>query len=226
VTSIAVVVLGTAFGFMTEELNDVVVWLTVALYGGYTAANLLKWYWWRFNSYGYFWGMVAGMIASGVMPTFLNWLRPDSRTVWGDVPKELVSFPTIFTFSIVGCVVASLLTPPDDLAVLKQFYLRVRPWGFWRPIHELVIAEHPHAEPNRSFGRDMINVAAGIVWQTALTTTGIYLVLQDYRSLLWSLAVVGVTSIWLKSNWYDKLEDYPIGLTAEAAAPNSQTTTA
>ena len=35
----------------------------------------------------------------------------------------------------------SLLTPPEDVAVLKHFYLQVRPWGFWRPIHELVAAE-------------------------------------------------------------------------------------
>jgi hypothetical protein len=225
-TSIAVVVLGTAFGFMTEQLNDIVKWLTIALYGGYTAANFLKWYWWRFNSYGYFWGMVAGMAAAGIMPTVLNWLSPNSATIWGDFPKEVVSFPAILAISIFGCIVVTLLTPPDDLAVLKQFYLQVRPWGFWRPIHKLIQAENPQAEPNRSFGRDMINVVVGIIWQTALTTTGIYLVLEDYRGLLWSLVTVAATSIWLKFNWYDKLEDYPIGFTTQAAASGSQKATA
>ena len=45
-------------------------WIVGALYGGYVMANVLKWYWWRFNGYGYFWGMVTGigaaMIASEV----------------------------------------------------------------------------------------------------------------------------------------------------------------
>ena len=36
-------------------------------------------------------------------------------------------------------LVASLLTPPEDVAVLKQFYCKPRPWGFWGPIHELVV---------------------------------------------------------------------------------------
>ncbi len=221
-TSIAVVVLGTAFGFMTERLNDIVKWLTIALYGGYTAANVLKWYWWRFNSYGYFWGMVAGMVAAGVMPGVLNWLSPNNPTIWADLPNEVISFPAILAVSMFGCVVAALLTPPDDVAVLKQFYLQVRPWGFWRPIRELVQAENPYAAPNRSFGRDMINVIVGIIWQTALTTTGIYLVLEDSRGLVWSLIVVAATSIWLKFNWYDKLEDYPRGFTTEAPAFDSQ----
>ena len=30
------------------------------LYGGYIAANCLKWYWWRFNANGFFWGMASG----------------------------------------------------------------------------------------------------------------------------------------------------------------------
>ena len=29
------------------------------LYGGYIAANMFKWYWWRFNANGFFWGMVS-----------------------------------------------------------------------------------------------------------------------------------------------------------------------
>ena len=31
------------------------------LWCGYTASNVLKWYWWRFNGFGYFWGMITGI---------------------------------------------------------------------------------------------------------------------------------------------------------------------
>jgi len=27
-----------------------------------------EWYWWRFNGYGYFWGMVTGIASALVMP--------------------------------------------------------------------------------------------------------------------------------------------------------------
>ncbi len=61
ISSLAVVVVGVSVGFVVTSINDVVLWITSALWGGYTAANVLKWYWWRFNGFGYFWGMVSGL---------------------------------------------------------------------------------------------------------------------------------------------------------------------
>jgi hypothetical protein len=55
-------------------------------------------------------------------------------------------------------------------------------------------------------GRDLLNVAVGIVWQISLTALPIYIVLREWPwvgSLILSLIV---TSIFLKFNWYDKLE--------------------
>jgi SSS family solute:Na+ symporter len=58
--SVLFVIFGVAIGFFIPTLNQVIQWLVSALYGGYAASNVLKWYWWRFNGYGYFWGMVTG----------------------------------------------------------------------------------------------------------------------------------------------------------------------
>jgi hypothetical protein len=66
----------------------------------------------------------------------------------------------------------------------------------------------------------MFNVAIGITWQTALTATGIFIVLRDLRALAISLGLVAITAVILKFNWYDKLEDYPadLGLTPSGRA--------
>ena len=45
----------------TTASSTSMMWIVGALYGGYVMANVLKWYWWRFNGYGYFWGMMAGI---------------------------------------------------------------------------------------------------------------------------------------------------------------------
>jgi hypothetical protein len=55
----------------------------------------------------------------------------------------------------------------------------------------------------------MFNVVVGIIWQTALTTVGVFLVIEDFSSMLISLAVVVVTSVILKMNWLDRIKDYP-----------------
>lgn len=206
--SIAVVIVGIAVGLMSEGLNRLVIWITFALGGGYTAANVLKWHWWRFNGYGYFWGMLTGMLAAGLLPFLLNQLYPGVSTIW-ELPKEVVGFPIILACSLAGCLVGSIANPPDDLEVLKNFYLKTRPWGWWRPIHELVAAEHPGLQPNRDCRRDLFNVLVGIAWQSALTAAGIFIVLQDWRSLAVSTVIIVATSTVLKLNWYDHLEDYP-----------------
>ncbi|HQU71881.1 MAG TPA: Na+:solute symporter, partial [Calditrichia bacterium] len=130
-TSFAVVVVGIAFGFVVESIDSVTQWIVNALWGGYTAANFLKWYWWRFNGHGYFWGMVTGILASLIVPQVV------------DIHPTIYQFPIILVISLIGCIVATLATPAEDMAVLKSFYRQVRPWGFWGPVHQAVLAEQP-----------------------------------------------------------------------------------
>lgn len=163
--------------------------------GGYTASNFLKWYWWRFNGQGYFWGMMTGMFTAGVAP----WLMPSVTPIY--------TFPLIFAVSLAASIAATLLTPPDDMAVLKTFYRKVRPWGFWKPVHDACVAETPDIQQNKAFGRDMFNVAVGIAWQTGLTAAPIFLVIQDFPKMWLALGVVAVCSVVLKFYWLDRLRD-------------------
>lgn len=195
--SFAVVAIGTLFGYVIESIDSVTQWIVNALWGGYTAANVLKWYWWRFNGYGYFWGMVTGILASLITPMVV------------DISPVIYQFPIIFAVSLLGCIAATFATKSDDMEVLKRFYKQVRPWGFWKPVHDLVIAEDPHFKANKAFKRDMFNIVIGIIWQTSLVALPIYLVIQEKMSVVYALIVIAITSFILKKNWYDKLEDEP-----------------
>ena len=55
--------IGVILGFFAKDVNSILQWIVGALYGGYIAANMFKWYWWRFNANGFFWGMTAGIVA-------------------------------------------------------------------------------------------------------------------------------------------------------------------
>jgi solute:Na+ symporter, SSS family len=204
ISSLAVVIVGVSVGFVVTSINDVVLWITSALWGGYTASNVLKWYWWRFNGFGYFWGMVAGLAAALIMPAFSNSglsQFPISNNF------NMNAFPIIFLVSIIGCLAGTLLSKPEDNETLKKFYKNVRPWGFWKPIHKLVVAEDPSFEGNKDFKRDMFNVLIGIVWQTTLVAFPVFLVLREWKSFLISLCIIAITSITLKFTWWNKLKD-------------------
>ncbi|MGA2684308.1 MAG: sodium:solute symporter family protein [Verrucomicrobiota bacterium] len=193
IVSFSVVVVGLVFGLFTHSINDIVGWIVSGLWGGYTASNVLKWYWWRFNSWGYFWGMLAGIASSLTVPKIF----PDVHAI--------NTFPIILGISLIVCLIATFLTKAEEMGVLKDFYRRVRPWGFWGPVHALVVKEDPTFQRNKDFFRDMFNIVFGTIWQTCFIVLAMFLVTRHFRNMLITLAVLVITSIILKFNWYDKL---------------------
>ena len=195
IISLAVILLGFIFGYMTKSVNQITLWIVNSLYGGYTAANFMKWYWWRFNGYGYFWGMVAGLASLFIVPLLFPGLN------------SLQAFPIILVLSVIGCIAGTLLTAPESDEVLKNFYMNVKPWGFWKPVYKKVLIDHPEFEKNNDFKRDMFNVVVGIVWQLSLITIPIYLIIRRTEYLIISVAIMLATTLVLKFNWWDKLEE-------------------
>jgi hypothetical protein len=89
--------------------------------------------------------------------------------------------------------------------VLKDFYRRVRPWGFWGPVLAKVRQDDPSFERNKDFPRDMFNVAVGICWQVTLVALPIYIVIGEFRRAALAVLIVAATTIILKYTWYDHL---------------------
>jgi len=205
VVSVLVVVISTSIGLFVESINSVLQWLVSGLFGGYVVSNVLKWYWWRLNGMGYFWGMLTGILGALVFPTLF-------AGVFDGVAPDILPlylFPLLLLVSGAACIVASFITKPDDPEILKKFYRTVRPWGLWGPIHEQVVAEDPDFQRNKNFKLDMFNVTIGIIAQTCLVAAPIFLVVRENTSLAATLIVFGVSAIVLKKTWYDNLEGTP-----------------
>jgi Na+/proline symporter len=192
---VLVVAVGIFFGFMATNVNNLLQWIVGGLYGGYVAANCLKWYWWRFNANGFFLGMAIGIIGALVMAKFIP-----SNT-------QLYWWPLLFVLSMAGCIIGTYAAPPTNEATLKSFYKTVRPWGFWKPVHQLVIADDPTFVGNKRFKLDMFNVVLGIIAQLCLTILPMYLILNMHLPLFVTIAILAIIIIILKRTWWDKLED-------------------
>ena len=194
IASFLIVGVGIAFGFMSESVNSVTQWIVSGLFGGYTAPNILKWHWWRFNGFGYFCGMIAGVLAALIMPMALPELSP------------LNAFPFILIVSGIAGISGSLMTAPDDEKTLEEFYKNVRPWGFWKPILKKIQSSDENVRKNDNFYRDMFNIFIGMVWQINMVLVPIYLLVYEYTAFTVSLILVIGTTLILKKNWYDKLD--------------------
>ena len=217
VASFGVVVIGLLFGLVTHSINSIVQWIVSGLWGGYTASNVLKWYWWRFNGWGYFWGMLTGIVSSLGLPLILPQLIPhlqpfveshfgaDAANVMVLLGHPITSFPLILVLSLVGCLLGTYLSKPEEESVLMDFYRRVRPWGFWGPVYRKVLAADPNFQRNQDFFRDVFNIGVGTIWQTCFIVLAMFFVLRDFQKAGITLAVLIVTCIILKKTWYDRL---------------------
>jgi SSS family solute:Na+ symporter len=194
-----IVVVGLVFGLAGGNIQARTDWIVGLLYGSYVAANAVKWIWWRFNGYGYFYGMLSGMLGVAVLPAMLDRL--------GYELLAIQQFPILLLIALAGSIIGCLLTSPDDEETLKTFYRQTRPWGFWKPIHKLVVAENPAFEGNENFRRDFLNVVIGIVWQMTLVVMPIFLVIRKLDAFLATATVCALTTWALKRNWFDKLEN-------------------
>ncbi len=199
-----VVIVSMYLGIQAKNVNQVLQLIVSALWGGYTASNVLKWYWWRFNAHGYFWGMLTGIIVSALPMAFPGLLQSLFPNLAADI-RILYYFPIILILSLIGCVVATYATKPTDMEVLKSFYKNVRPWGFWKPIHDLVIAEDPNFERNKNFKMDMLNIIIGTIWQTSLVALPMYLVFHEFVAAIITLVIGLILTFVLKRTWYDFL---------------------
>lgn len=198
-SSLILVVVGLFFGFFVGSLNSLTLWLTSSLYGGYAAANVLKWIWWRFNGYGYFFGMLGGLVASTFMPSLVRVFFPDAIDIY--------IFPVILVISFLASLLGCLYTKPSEMTVLKNFYKKTRPWGFWKPVHQEVLKDDPQFEGNKDFKRDMFNVIVGIAWQMSMVVLPMYFLTRNNGGTVAALVVFALCSFILKRNWYDRLSE-------------------
>ncbi|HEY4208174.1 MAG TPA: sodium:solute symporter family protein [Puia sp.] len=194
-----VVTTGVILGMFVKDVNTVLQWIVSGLYGGYVAANMLKWHWWRFNANGFYWGMLAGIIPAIALAVLKSngWLHG----------LDLYYWPILFVLSLAGSILGSYAAPPTDEAVLMRFYKTVRPWGFWRPVHDKVTGVDPSFKGNGNFRTDIFNIVFGMIGQLCLTILPMYIVLWLKGPLLITAVLLLIICLTLKKTWWDRLHE-------------------
>lgn len=195
-TGVVVVVLSIVLGFFAENVNQVLNIIVSVLYGSYVGANILKWYWWRFNATGFFWGMLLGILSAWIVPSFIF---PEINSLY--------LFPILLALSILGSIIGTYSAPPTDEAVLIKFYKNVRPWGFWKPIKSKLLLETPEFKSDANFKMDMINVVIGTTAQTLLVLIPMYLIFHQITSLFVSIVILIICILLLKKYWWNRLSN-------------------
>ena len=190
--SIIIVVFGLLFSLAIKNINEIWGWITMSIGAGMIIPQLARWYWWRLNGYGFAIGTIGGMAAAIVQKAFFP-----------DVP-EYVAFSFASGASLILMIFGTLLTTATDEPVLKNFYKRTRPFGFWAQIKNS-IPPSVLQEVNRENRRDIIATFFAVPWQVVLFLTMMMIVMQRWDTFGWLLVILVVLSLGLYHFWYKHL---------------------
>jgi SSS family solute:Na+ symporter len=192
--TIGVVAVGTLIGLTVPSIGRIFSWIMMELGAAFAIPNVLRWYWWRLNGWGYAAGTLIGLAAAVAVPF---------------VPNELplyVTFPAICALSLVGCLAGTWLTRPTDQGVLASFYRHVRPFGLWGPIRSASgLRREELATPSEGMSLALVNVALGSVVILGVYLAPMYLVGHWHLSAAACLGAAIAAAVPLYFTWYRNL---------------------
>jgi Na+/proline symporter len=195
--SVVIVVVGMLFSYQIKNINEIWGWLTLGLGAGLAIPLVLRWYWWRFNGYGFALGTVAGMLAAILTKAFII---ANLNQVYQEYALFLI--PSISSF--IGCLIGTFVTPPTDLQVIDNFYKVTRPFGFWGIVRKNLPTNIQQKIQNEN-RRDIISTFIAIPWQLTLFMLGITFMMKRWDNFGTLLAVFIVLSIALYFTWFKYL---------------------
>ena len=206
--SAVLVVAGMLLTYAFGSLNDIWGWLTMGLGAGLIVPQVIRWYWWRFNGYGYAGGTLAGMV-----------LAIGQRVVAPEL-SEIATFLFVSIGTLVAAIVITLLTAPTRPETLEAFYRQTRPFGAWGPVRGPLAADVT-ARVRRENRRDIAGVLLAVPWQLTLFLTTMMVVTRAWGQLSVLVALLIALSVALYFVWYRHLAgpDEPSAVAPRAAVP-------
>ena len=195
IATICVVLAGIVVGLNAESIRSIWGWIMMALGGAVIMPNVLRWYWWRLNGWGYAAGTLGGIVLSLAVLFF------------PDMPMY-VQFPLISAGSLVACLVVSLATAPAEDETLRKFYRTVRPFGAWGPVRKTCgLSRGELADPAESPWPAVWNTLIACCGVTGMYLFSMYLIgHRYYRAGVWFGVFLCAAAV-LYFTWYRWLPD-------------------
>ena len=192
ISSLVIVAMALLFSLTISNINEIWGWITMGIGAGMFIPQVIRWYWWRFNGYGFAVGTIFGMVAAIMTKIFSGQIA------------EYNSFLIASGSSLSGCILGTLFSKPTDEKILLNFYKITRPFGFWSNIRSK-LDPSIISKINEENKRDIISIFFAVPWQITLFLTGMMIVLKQWSNFFILLSIFFLLSIGLYWFWFRHL---------------------
>ena len=183
-----VVIVGFLFAYQIENINDIWDWIIMGLGSGLMMPTILRLYWWRFNGSGFATGLVVGLLAAVVQRLLIPEL---------DARLQLLVIGGIGLAASIG---GTYLSGPTDRKTLEIFYIKTRPFGFWKPLRDSLDPETRQAMKTEH-RRDLLAVPIAVTFQILLFFTPMLAMVGNWTATAICGTALIVSSLLLWAIW-------------------------
>ena len=121
VSTVALIILSSFVGLQLETAMQAFQ-ILLQIGAGTGLVFLLRWFWWRINT----WSEISAMVISFMVAVYFGFFHTSLGFERWDPSAELVVGVAVTT---VGWLVVTFLTPPVDTETLRDFHAKIRPLG-------------------------------------------------------------------------------------------------
>ncbi|MCG8525258.1 MAG: hypothetical protein MI748_02680 [Opitutales bacterium] len=191
--TILLLLIGLLLSFTVRNINEIWGWTMMGIASGILVPQLMRWYWWRFNGFGFAAGTFTGLIAA--IATKL--LVPEVQDYTLFIYSSALSF--------VGCIIGTYLTPATDDEVLSKFYKVTRPFGLWGKF-KLELPEQQQRSVRAENQRDIVSIFMAVPWQITLFLSAMMIVYKRWDQFVILGSICALLSVGLYFNWFRHLK--------------------
>jgi len=196
--TIALCVVGVALAAVVPSINKIWGLITMGIGAGMFVPLFFRWYWPRFNGYGFAAGTAGGLGGALIFNAAMN------------LPLYY-SFPAVIGCAVFGSIVVTLVTAPTPDATLVRFWVQINPWGPWGRFSKMA-AEQGLVEEKSLLERiienlnDMVSLCFAVPFQVCMLLCGMSLVFHQWSKFAFFLIMSIVCGLGLYFFWYRNLK--------------------
>lgn len=197
IATVAMVAIGVYLAFGQQNINNTWGWLVGGLGAGMGIPLLLRWYWWRFNGWGFAIGTAFGMAGAFMFPV----LAPK---VLGRGLADHEMFMVNGSWTFLASLITTLNTAPPPMDVLREFYRRTKPFGFWGPVR----AELAAADVAANRRANLMEIASAVLAMPAQLTLFLLpmaIIMKSWNQAAGLAVVLLLLGTALYFTWYRNL---------------------
>ena len=199
ISTVGFVGLGLLLGLSMHSVLELGIWVYSVLAGSMLVPLILRWYWWRFNGWGFAFGMIAAFLVAATQKVM--------QSVFAIAWPDYIFYFLMIVVSVSVSILGALFTPATDRDTLREFYRTIQPWGFWRQVHREVAEMRPDFKKEKMQGYDLTNCMVGAASLFCLNLLPFYFMLHDWDMFFKLLAGFLVTAAVMYRTWYKTLPE-------------------